>query len=125
MIINKNTKLIVNHKTRGEFLARARRTFSTDEEAYPMVVLDPMDSKCARGEEILARADSTKIELVEDIVNELDAVPEQKPETQTDDEPEFKIEFADTTEADTPILTPHNIPEDEFTHPVAGFQFYR
>lgn len=66
MIIEKDTKMLIHSETRGVFYAKARRSFSLDEDAYPLTVLDPMDAKCIRGEEILLRAGATTIDLVED-----------------------------------------------------------
>lgn len=83
MIIAKGTKLLVRNENRGEFTAKARRSFSLDEDAYPLTVIDPMDARCVRGEEILPRAEATTVELMED---ELIYAEEAQPETESENE---------------------------------------
>lgn len=104
MIIEKDTKMRIHHNTRGEFVAKARRSFSLDDDAYPLTVVDPMNARCVRGEEIQARASATILELLTDCVNETetelqieteDALnPEMYFETQTQPIPESPKEYS-------------------------------
>lgn len=65
MIIEKGTKLHVNSTRRGEFLAVARRSFSTEDKTYPLTVVDPMGSRCAMHEEVNPLAWQTNIEFMD------------------------------------------------------------
>ena len=107
MIIEKDTKVLVHHETRGVFVAKARRTFSLDDDAYPLTVVDPMDARCIRGEEILPRAAVTTLDLIEEqpepepeLTEEAFAEPESEieelkseSEIENEDQPEPKREF--------------------------------
>lgn len=65
MIIEKGTGLYVNSQRRGCFLAVARRSFSTEDQFYPLTVVDPPDSKCVMREEVNPNAAHTYIEVAD------------------------------------------------------------
>lgn len=66
MIIEIGTKMLIHNTDRGEFYAKARRTFSLDDEVYPVVITDPMETSAVMNQEADLRAAATHIELVEE-----------------------------------------------------------
>jgi len=76
MIIEKDTKMLIHSTTRGKFYAKARRTFSLDDDMYPVIITDPLESHAVRNQEADLRAEMSKIELLE---MELETDPESEP----------------------------------------------
>jgi len=66
MIIEIGTKMLINNAIRGEFYAKARRSFSLDDDMYPVTVIDPLESSTVPYQEVDLRAATTKIELLEE-----------------------------------------------------------
>lgn len=65
MIIEKGTRLRVNSQRRGVFIAVARRSFSTEDQFYPLTVVDPLDSNSIMQEEVMPNSAYTEIEIAD------------------------------------------------------------
>ena len=105
MIIEKDTKMLIHHTARGKFYAKARRTFSLDDDMYPVIITDPLESHAVRNQEADLRAEMSEIELLE---MELETEPESEP-------------VVDGDMATKPMAV--EVEPEEEMHPFVGIKF--
>ena len=78
--IAKGTEMMVNHKTRGRFMAEAREDFSVEADMYPLTVTKAGDAACVKGEELRCRAELVEIECTCEELDEGPLTPEEEEE---------------------------------------------
>jgi len=114
MIIEIGTKMLIHNANRGEFYAKARRTFSLEDEVYPVIITDPLDSTAVKNQEADLRGAVTEVELME-----LEVEPEIENEIQDNTETEIEIEVEEG-------LPPEACVENESSdNGIASFRFHR
>lgn len=111
MIIEKGTEMFIHNEDRGEFCAKARRSFSLDDGIYPVVITDPMKTSATKNQEADLRAAATNIEILE---------PETKTETEIHDTDESEIIIENTDSLDDNDCED----EEEQRGRIASFHFF-